>query len=237
MAIARMAKVMIVSYCMEASDLLEALQREGICQILNADEAMVSKDMPELRIAAEQPRDIEDLLNRLQKSMAFLKSYAEPRKGLASVLSPRVIVDEQSYNKVTSDEQILKIVDESERVAASIEKARSECETLQAALDELRPWQPLQTPVEEIGQFARTICQAGLLPTGQLRHVQENIGELGGAIPDPGHVIPDEVRNDMPRIRNCPAHSAVRCPAECRGQSPVTHWFFNNSTCLLRYAG
>jgi len=177
-----MAKVIIVSHCMEASDLLEALQREGICQILNADEAMVSKDMPELRTAAEPPRDIEDLLNRLQKSIAFLRNYAEPRKGLANVLAPRVVIDEQSYDKVTSDEQILKIVDESEQLEASIEKARSECEGLHVALDELRPWEPLQTPVEEIGQLARTICQAGLLPTGQFGQVQENIGELGGAI-------------------------------------------------------
>lgn len=182
MAIARMAKVIIVSHCVEASDLLEALQREGICQILNADEAMVSKDMPELRAAAEQPRDIEDLLNRLQKSIAFLRNYAEPRKGLANVLAPRVVIDEQSYDKVTSDEQILKIIDRSEQLEASIERARSECETLGTALDELRPWEPLQTPVEEIGQLARTICQAGLMPTGQFRNVQENIGELGGAI-------------------------------------------------------
>ena len=167
---------------MEASELLEALQREGICQILNADEAMVSKDMPELRAAAEQPRDIEELLTRLQKGIRFLKNYAEPRKGLASVLSPRVIVDERSYDKVTSDEQILNVVDKSEEIAASIEKARSECETLGAALDELQPWEPLQTPVEEIGQLARTVCQAGLLPTGQFKNVQENIGELGGAI-------------------------------------------------------
>ncbi len=182
MAIARMAKVIIVSHCVDASDLLEALQREGICQILNADEATVSKDMPELRTAAEQPRDIEELLTRLQKSIAFLRNYAEPRKGLANVLAPRVVIDEQSYEKVTSDEQILKIVDESEQLDASIEKAKSESESLGAALDELGPWEPLQTPVEEIGQLARTICQAGLIPTGQFRQVQENIGELGGAI-------------------------------------------------------
>jgi V/A-type H+-transporting ATPase subunit I len=182
MAIARMAKVIIVSHRMEASELLEALQREGICQILNADEAMVSKDMPDLRTAAEQPRDIEELLTRLQKSIVFLKNYAEPQKGLASVLSPRVVIDEHSYEKIVSDEQLLKIVERSEQLEASIEKAKSECEGLRAALDELRPWESLQTPVEEIGQLARTICQAGLIPIGRFRHVQENIGELGGAI-------------------------------------------------------
>jgi len=36
MAIARMAKVIIVSHRTEATELLEQLQRAGICQILNA---------------------------------------------------------------------------------------------------------------------------------------------------------------------------------------------------------
>jgi len=177
-----MAKVIIVSHRMEASELLEALQREGICHILNADEAMVSRDIPELRTAAEQPRDIEDLLNRLQKSIAFLRIYAKPRKGLASVLSPRIVIDERSYDRVVSDRQILKIIDRCEQLEASIERTKSECESLGATLGELRPWEPLQTPVEEIGQLAHTVCQAGLIPTAQFRQVEQEIGELGGAI-------------------------------------------------------
>ena len=100
MAIAQMAKVMIVSHRTEATELMEVLQHEGICQILNAEEAMVSKDWPELGTGAERPRDIEELLNRLAKSIAFLKDYAESPKGLASVLSPRTVIDEQSYNQV-----------------------------------------------------------------------------------------------------------------------------------------
>jgi len=118
MAIAQMAKVIIVSHRTQASELLEALQREGICQILNAQEAMVSRDSPELAAAAERPKDIEDLLNRLAKTIALLKSYAESQKGLASILSPRTVVDEQSYNKVVSDHQILKIIDQCEQTEA-----------------------------------------------------------------------------------------------------------------------
>ena len=94
MAIAQMAKVIIVSFRAEASQLLEALQREGICQILNAEEAMVSKDSPDLAAAARRPRDIEEMLHRLQSSIAFLEKYAEEKKGLATVLSPRTVVDD-----------------------------------------------------------------------------------------------------------------------------------------------
>ena len=87
MAIAQMAKVMIVSHRTQISELLEALQREGICHILNAQEAMVSKDLPELATAVEKPREIQKTLDSLEKSIEFLKNYAKPSKGLAGILA------------------------------------------------------------------------------------------------------------------------------------------------------
>jgi len=186
MAIVRMAKFVIVSHHTEAAQLLEVLQGEGICQILNAEEAMISKDAPELAAAGERPKETEDLLNRLQKCIAFLKGFGDPTKALVSMLAPRVVVDERAYEEAISDEQALKIIDQSEQLAASIEKAASECESLRGTLAELRPWQSLQTPVEEIGPLDKTICQAGLLPAGHFKQIQDAIGELGGAIQQVG---------------------------------------------------
>ncbi len=182
MAIAQMAKVIIVSHRTQASELLEALQREGICQILNAEEAMVSRDSPELAIAGQRPKDIEDLLNRLAKGIELLKGYAESAKSLTSILSPRTVVDEQSYNKVVSDRQILKIIDRCEQTEAAIEKLKAERENLDATLEELGPWAAFQTPVEEIGRLRTTSCLTGLLPDRQFEQVEEKISELGGAI-------------------------------------------------------
>ena len=112
MAVAQMAKVIIATHRTQATELLEALQREGIYQILNSEEAMVSKDWPELATTGQRPRDVEELLNRLAKSVAFLKSYAQSAGGLASVLSPRTVIDEQSYEKTVSDKEILKIIEQ-----------------------------------------------------------------------------------------------------------------------------
>jgi len=186
MAIAQMSKVIIVSFRTEASQLLEALQLEGICQILNAEEAMVSKDSPDLAAAARRPRDIEEMLHRLQSSIAFLENYAEEKKGLATVLSPRTVVDEKSYNDVVSDEQILKIIDRCVHLESSIEKLRNQCDGLRGTLEQLHPWKSLQTPVEEIGQLQQTICLTGLLPIGQFEHLQEELSELAGAIQQVG---------------------------------------------------
>jgi len=182
MAIAQMAKVIIVTHRSQASELLELLQQEGICQILNAEEAMVSKDWPELGTTAQRPRDIEELLNKLTKSIAFLKGYEESRKSFASVLAPRTVVDEQSYNSVVSDSDILKTVDQCEQTQAAIQKHEGDCENLCGILEELRPWAALETPVEQISQLQQTTCLAGLISDRQFEQTAEQIGELGAAI-------------------------------------------------------
>ena len=183
MAVAQMAKIIIVSHRSQASELLEALQHEGICHILNAEEAMVSKDFPELGAAGQRPRDIEELLNRLAKTITFLKTYAESKKSLTSILAPRTVVDLQSYKEVISQSQdLLTTVTRCEQIETAIEKDKAECENLYATLDMLRPWASLQTPVEEIGWLKQATCLPGLLPLQHMEQVEEKIGELGGAI-------------------------------------------------------
>lgn len=182
MAVAQMVKVIIISHRTQVSELLEALQREGICHILNAQEAMVSKDMPELVAEAEAPKDIQRRLDKLGKSIAFLKNYAESSKGLGSVLAPRTVVDERVYNNVVSSEEILGIVEQCRECEVAIEGLETERENLLGVLEQLRPWESLETPVEEIGRFEQTTALAGLIPTEQFDELKQQLDEPGAAI-------------------------------------------------------
>ncbi len=181
MAIAQMEKVIIVTHRSQASELLEALQHEGICHILNAEEAIVSRDAPDLAATAERPRDIENLLNRLNKSIEFLKAYAKPQKGLASMLAPRAVIDAQSYNSVVSDRQLINVIDQVEQTQSAIEQLNSECENLTATLNMLAPWAPLETSVEEIGGLQQATCLLGLIPSQHLEQAAEQLTEFGAA--------------------------------------------------------
>jgi len=186
MAIVKMTKVMIVSHRTQATELLEALQREGICHILNAEEAMVSKDFPELATAAERPRDIEQLLGQLAKCTAFLKNYSKPAKGLATILAPRTVIDEQSYNNVVSDKQIPGIIDQCRQTESTIEKLNAECESLHTTLEQLEPWRSLETAVEEIGRLQQTACLAGFIPAQQFEQTEQQLTELAAAVQQVG---------------------------------------------------
>jgi V/A-type H+-transporting ATPase subunit I len=182
MAIAQMAKVIIVSHRTQASELLEALQREGICQILNAQEAMVSRDLPEPTTGAERPVKTEELLNRLVKSIAFLKRYSEPPRGLASVLSPRPVVSEQAYNQIVSSREVPEVIEQCRKCEAAIEKFKTERENLIDTLEQLRPWESLETPVEEIRRLQQATALAGLIAARQIEPLEQQLSELGAAI-------------------------------------------------------
>ncbi|MBL7144643.1 MAG: V-type ATP synthase subunit I [Phycisphaerae bacterium] len=182
MAIAKMAKIIIASHRTQASELLEELQRGGICHILNAEEAILRRDFPELSASAERPKDLETLVNRLEKSIEFLKNYAKAQKGLAAMLSPRTVINEQAYNKVVSDRKILKIIDKSEHLEASMEKTKGEIENIQSTLQMLRPWASFKTPVEEIGRLHKAACWAGLISNQQLERIREKLSEAGAAV-------------------------------------------------------
>ncbi|MHC4737879.1 MAG: V-type ATP synthase subunit I [Planctomycetota bacterium] len=183
MAISPMAKVMIVSHRTEATELLESLQHNGLCQILNAEEAMVSKAWPELGTAAERPREIEELLVRLTKSTAFLKNYSKQTKSLVtSMLSPRTVIDEQSYHKTVADEGILGIIEECEEIEGTIEKLKAESEHLVGIVEMLKPWLALETSVEELGQLKTVKCLTGLLASQKLEEIAEETDRLGAII-------------------------------------------------------
>lgn len=186
MAISQMSKVMIVSHRAEAAQLLESLQGQGICQILNAEEAMVSKDWPELATASDRPTEIEELLNRLTKSIEFLKRYAQSAKGMAGVLSPRTVIDQQQYDSTVSDRQNLGIIEQCEQTESAIEKLKSEIENLNSTIQMLEPWSSLQLPVEEIGLLETTTCPAGLIPEQQFEQIEQQLSELGSAIEQAG---------------------------------------------------
>lgn len=181
MAVAQMAKVIIVCHHSEARDLLESLQQEGICHILSAEQATVTQDSPELVKEAERPKDIEQLLARLEKSINFLKTFESPAKGLAAVLAPRTVIEENTYNKVVSDEQIFRIVEQAEQIKAAIEKLEKESEHITTTLDYLEPWQKLESPVDQIGPLNKTTSLAAMIPTQNLERFNEGITELGAA--------------------------------------------------------
>jgi len=186
MAIAQMKKVMIATHRSEAALLLEAIQQEGIMEVLDADKAMVSKDWPELQPQSVRPRDLQDLTSRLAKSISFLQEYRQEKKGLAGMLSPRAVVAEGFYSEVVSGREALEILEECEKVREKIGRLNGRYESCRSIVDNLEPWVGLTTPIEEIGKLQRTNSLLGLIPGQYFEQAAAALGQLGAAVEQVG---------------------------------------------------
>ena len=180
-----MDKIIIASYRTETLQLLDALQQEGIVELLDAERAMVSKEWPELETEAKRPRNLEDMVVRLEKAVAFLKDCAV-EKDSASLLRPQIEVDKQKYTDVVSSQDALKLLDEAEAAAAEIDKLNNDYENCSGRIDALEPWHPLETPVEEISSLQAAACISGLVPTNNLDQLTESLSQFGATIQQVG---------------------------------------------------
>lgn len=183
MAIASMAKVMIVSHRSQASELLEALQEAGVMEVLDAERGMVGKQSSDLETQTRRPRDLEQMHGRIEKAVAFLRPY---RTEKTSIFAPRKAVNRKRYTDVVSGAESLKLLEEIEHVQSEMDRLATACENLEGTLETLRPWQGLDTPVEEIGLLGRASCWTGLVPGQQYAAVQTKLSELGAAIEQVG---------------------------------------------------
>ncbi len=181
-----MEKILIACHKSQASQLLETLQQSGICQILNAEEAMVSKYYPDLETSGDRPRQLEEKLNLVSKSVAFLRHYADTPKGLTAALAPRVVVDKTRYDSVIKDKKVDELAKSALDVESGIDKLYGEIENIQNTLKRLRPWAPLDIDVKELAGLQKTACLAGLLPVNKFDNLTEALSQADAAIEQVG---------------------------------------------------
>ena len=185
MALSQMSKVMIATHRSEATEVLEALQRAGIVQVLDAERAMVSKDWPELGVDIQRPKDLEEMVARLDKSIAFLSVHATD-KGGGTILRPLAIVDVNRYSQVVSGKEALDLLEEAEEVSTRIDELNTEYENHQGTFESLYPWRELSTPVDEMRDLEDTTCITGLIGLQHFDEVSAKLEELGAALQQVG---------------------------------------------------
>jgi len=185
MAVSRMMKILIATYRGEAGELLEELQQAGIVQVLDAERAMVSKDWPELQIDLRRPKDLDEMVARLDKCITFLRKYATD-KGPVSIFRPLVVIDKDRYSEVVSGRGALDLLEQAEQVSAEIDRLNTEYENCQATYEGLYPWRGLSIPVEEIAGLKTTTCMAGMIGHQHFEEVTAKLSELGAAIEQVG---------------------------------------------------
>lgn len=181
MAIASMQKVMIVAHRSQAGQLISALQDAEIVQILDAERAMVSKEWPELEVEIKRPREMEELVGRLDKAVVFLKQHVKSKDG-RSVFRPLIEIDKKTYTDIVLGSSALILLEKAEQTQTAIEKLNSRAEAIHSEIQKLSPWKELQTPVEQLGQLSSVVCLAGIFPKQHFDAAVEAVSQMGAAV-------------------------------------------------------
>jgi V/A-type H+-transporting ATPase subunit I len=176
-----MQKVMIAAHRSQAGQLISALQDAGIVQILDAERAMVSKEWPELEVEIKRPKEMEELVGRLDKAVVFLKQHMKSKDG-RSVFQPLIEIDKKTYTDIVLGSSALILLEKAEQTQSAIEKLNSRAEALHQEIQKLSAWKELQTPVEQLGQLSSTVCLAGILPKQHFDAAVEAVSEIGAAV-------------------------------------------------------
>jgi len=180
MAVAPMQKVMIVAHRSQTVDLLQALQKSGIVQVLDAERAMVTKEWPELIVESKRHRSLEGTIDRLGSALDFIKPYAP--KDETSMFAPLIQVDASTYDTVVSGQDTITCLGEIEQVKGQIEKFAAEAENQNALLVKLTPWKVLSVPVEELHTLSSSTTFIGQIGDQHFEQACEKLTELGAAV-------------------------------------------------------
>lgn len=185
MAIAKMSKIMIATHQSEAQNLLESLQSEGIVQVLDAERGMVSKEWPELQSQHGRPRDLESMVDRLEKAISFLSNYYK-EKDQRSVLRPLIELDDEKYNEIVSGKDALELLEEVEGVSGRIDEIRNGIENKSGLVEMLRPWAGLSIPVDDLCMLETSSCFTGIIPDQHFNTAREKLAENESVIEEVG---------------------------------------------------
>jgi V/A-type H+-transporting ATPase subunit I len=175
MAISQMKKILIASYKDQAGELLEAIQKEGIMEVLDVQRSAVSKEWPELESIWERPRQIEEKLDKLEQSISFLKEYALKKGGFAAALAPKAVIEQKQFAKIVSGGQANIKLQETLEIQKKIETLSTESENISAQIDYLIPWETMQTPLEEIDSLQNANVFAGFLSDKNLIEAEDKL--------------------------------------------------------------
>jgi vacuolar-type H+-ATPase subunit I/STV1 len=169
-----MQKVMIAAHRSQAGQIVSVLQDAGIIEILNAERAMVSKEWPELEMETKRPKDIEDLVARLDKAIAFLKPFATQKDG-RSALRPLIEIDKKTYTEIVLGSSALILLDKAERTQNAIDKFQSQLDSLHSEIQKLSPWKELQTLSNSSAPWKPRPASSGYCPDSILLERSQNL--------------------------------------------------------------
>jgi len=174
MAIARMEKIQILAHHDVRERLIERIQELERLHIRDIREGVTAEDAPDLVCPSEMTDEpLERRISQIQFTMDFL-SGLEERKGLLSgILSPKIVLTSDRYQKIVEEYDEDATVSRCRRLEREKTELLSTITKLEGTAEQLRPWLGLDSPLDDAVSTDHVAIYLGVLPLEALEDLHE----------------------------------------------------------------
>jgi len=180
MAVVEMKRVNLLAMQSDRQPILRLLQRLSCCDIqtLTPEESGVRAREE----TARDPEETEKKLAGVEWAIRALGKYApQVKKGfLASFSKEKPFISSDQCGRVRDREaELLEAVTAAESCEKRAGELNAHAIRTQAAIDQFRPWEALDIPLQQIGARRTYSVLMGQMPTGSLQAIREEISAQG----------------------------------------------------------
>lgn len=169
MAIVRMKKISAITLKQDLKTITKALQRLGAVEI--------SKSKMEESTEEEQSRfagEIEALEQRLQDLnfvLGIIKRYDHTK---TSFFAPKPLVELSDFeNQEENIQKTQQIIDTSKEIEGEISKLKHQITKLNTVMQQIRPFESLEVPLEQLKPTAQMAYELGFVPLASWERVEQ----------------------------------------------------------------
>lgn len=164
MAIVKMSKIVLIGYEKHKESIIEKLMKLGVVEIVNVEQKAADDEWSQLVARdGDEPAvsRIEDDIDRVKSSIDYISRLDTRKKGL---FEPKRELDLTRYNEIIKNQgQIWKVVEQIGGYDETLSSLKSEENRLRNLIDSLKPWRPLDIPVD-VTSTRNTSVLMGIVP-------------------------------------------------------------------------
>lgn len=182
MAIVNMKKMHLLGLKKEQSDILSALQKTGVVEVIDVleDDQEPDSEVQDSQIHRELTKELSNLetkLNDLKFGIDFLSPYVEP---INPLIHGKPTVKKDKLSQVLSNkEQISKALKAVFELDERLSQLKTEESKLYNQIEMLSPWHLLDIPLEQLGDTQKTVFITAIMPRKTKGELEEKLEEAG----------------------------------------------------------
>jgi V/A-type H+-transporting ATPase subunit I len=171
-AVARMRRVEVIGYAPVLDDVMDALQRSGVVELVAAPDGLATGEVP--------PEDasrlrLDELVADARFARDFLARYHTPTQPFAAFVSEKFHLSVDEFERIDEGGVLEGLYRECEAISDSLASLERERARLVGLVRDLEPWLGVRLQIEHWRGTEHVALFAGTVPVGEAERVRASL--------------------------------------------------------------